>query len=161
MEQHEGAGADALGEVVYVELPEVGAQLTAGQVCGEIESTKSVSELFAPVSGEVVQINEAAAADPALINSDPYGEGWLFRVAVSDEFRVIRRLSSGASFFWVPTIQSMALPSKLLSARMLSVAKCTFCAPVCVEMTALLVPLSEPPVVVCVARTWVEAFVPL
>ncbi|MGI8393814.1 glycine cleavage system protein GcvH [Leucobacter sp. Z1108] len=77
--------ADALGEVVYVELPEVGAQLTAGQVCGEIESTKSVSELFAPVSGEVVQINEAAAADPALINSDPYGEGWLFRVAVSDE----------------------------------------------------------------------------
>ena len=77
--------ADALGEVVYVELPEVGAQLTAGQVCGEIESTKSVSELFAPVSGEVVQVNEAAAADPALINSDPYGEGWLFRVAVSDE----------------------------------------------------------------------------
>ena len=77
--------ADALGEVVYVELPEVGAQLTAGQVCGEIESTKSVSELFAPVSGEVVQVNEAAAAEPALINSDPYGEGWLFRVAVSDE----------------------------------------------------------------------------
>ena len=77
--------ADALGEVVYVELPEVGAQLTAGQVCGEIESTKSVSELFAPVSGEVVQVNEAAAADPALINSDPYGEGWLFRVAVSHE----------------------------------------------------------------------------
>lgn len=77
--------ADALGEVVYVELPEVGAQLTAGQICGEIESTKSVSELFAPVSGEVVQVNEAAAADPALINSDPYGEGWLFRVAVSAE----------------------------------------------------------------------------
>ena len=77
--------ADALGEVVYVELPEVGAQLTAGQVCGEIESTKSVSELFAPVSGEVVQINEAAAADPSIINADPYGEGWLFRVAVSGE----------------------------------------------------------------------------
>ena len=77
--------AEALGEVVYVELPEVGAQLTAGAVCGEVESTKSVSELFAPVSGEVVQVNEAAAADPALINSDPYGEGWLFRVAVSAE----------------------------------------------------------------------------
>ncbi len=77
--------ADALGEVVYVELPEVGAQLTAGQVCGEIESTKSVSELFAPVSGEVVEVNEAAAADPAVINADPYGAGWLFRVAVSAE----------------------------------------------------------------------------
>lgn len=77
--------ADALGEVVYVELPEVGAVLTAGAVCGEIESTKSVSELFAPVSGEVVQINEAAAADPSIINADPYGEGWLFRVAVSGE----------------------------------------------------------------------------
>ena len=72
--------ADALGEVVYVELPEVGAVLTAGAVCGEIESTKSVSELFAPVSGEVVQINEAAAADPSIINADPYGEGWLFAV---------------------------------------------------------------------------------
>lgn len=77
--------ADALGEVVYVELPELGAQLTAGQVCGEIESTKSVSELFAPVSGEVVEVNEAAVADPAIINSDPYDAGWLFRVAVSAE----------------------------------------------------------------------------
>ncbi|MGK0715665.1 glycine cleavage system protein GcvH [Leucobacter sp. W1153] len=77
--------ADALGEVVYVELPEVGAQLTAGSVCGEVESTKSVSELFAPVSGEVVEVNEAAVADPAVINSDPYGEGWLFRVAVTEE----------------------------------------------------------------------------
>lgn len=77
--------ADALGEVVYVELPELGAQLSAGQVCGEIESTKSVSELFAPVTGEVVEVNEAAVADPAMINSDPYGAGWLFRVAVSAE----------------------------------------------------------------------------
>ncbi len=76
--------ADALGEVVYVDLPEVGAQVTAGEVCGEIESTKSVSELFSPVSGEVVEVNEAVVADPALVNSDPYGEAWLFRVAVSE-----------------------------------------------------------------------------
>lgn len=77
--------ADALGEVVYVDLPAVGAQLTAGEVCGEIESTKSVSELFSPVSGEVVEVNDAVVADPALVNSDPYGAAWLFRVAVSDE----------------------------------------------------------------------------
>ena len=76
--------ADALGEVVYVDLPEVGAQVTAGEVCGEIESTKSVSELFSPVSGEVVEVNEAVVADPALVNSDPYGAAWLFRVAVSE-----------------------------------------------------------------------------
>ena len=77
--------ADALGEIVYVDLPEVGATITVGQVVGEVESTKSVSELFSPVAGEVVEVNETAVADPALINSDPYGEGWLFRVAVSEE----------------------------------------------------------------------------
>lgn len=77
--------ADALGEVVYIELPEVGAQLTAGEVCGEIESTKSVSELFSPVSGEVVEVNDTVVDDPALVNSDPYGAGWLFRVSVSEE----------------------------------------------------------------------------
>lgn len=77
--------ADALGEVVYVDLPQVGATLTAGQVCGEIESTKSVSELYSPVSGEVVEVNEAVVADPSLVNGDPYGAAWLFRVAVSAE----------------------------------------------------------------------------
>ena len=77
--------ADALGEVVYVDLPEVGAQLTAGQVCGEIESTKSVSELYSPVSGEVVAVNDAVVADPALVNADPYGTAWLFKVAVTEE----------------------------------------------------------------------------
>lgn len=77
--------ADALGEIVYVDLPEVGTSITVGQVVGEVESTKSVSELFSPVAGEVVAVNETAVADPALINSDPYGEGWLFRVAVSEE----------------------------------------------------------------------------
>ncbi|GAA1323270.1 glycine cleavage system protein GcvH [Leucobacter albus] len=77
--------ADALGDVVYIELPEVGKQLTAGEVCGEIESTKSVSDLYSPVTGEVVEINDAVVADPALVNSDPYGAAWLFRVAVTEE----------------------------------------------------------------------------
>ncbi|MCB1272992.1 MAG: glycine cleavage system protein GcvH [Leucobacter sp.] len=77
--------AEALGDVVYIELPEVGAALTAGQVCGEIESTKSVSELFSPVTGEVVEVNDAVVDDPALVNSDPYGAAWLFRVAVTEE----------------------------------------------------------------------------
>ncbi|GAA2844318.1 glycine cleavage system H protein [Leucobacter komagatae] len=77
--------ADALGDVVYIELPEVGKQLTAGEVCGEIESTKSVSDLYSPVTGEVVEINDAVVADPALVNSDPYGAAWLFRVAVTAE----------------------------------------------------------------------------
>lgn len=77
--------ADALGDVVYVELPEPGTAVTAGAVCGEIESTKSVSELFSPVTGQVVAVNEAVVADPSLVNSDPYGDAWLFRVSVSEE----------------------------------------------------------------------------
>ena len=77
--------ADALGEIVYVDLPEVGTSVTAGEVCGEVESTKSVSEIYSPVTGEVVERNEDAIADPALINSDPYGAAWLFKVAVTEE----------------------------------------------------------------------------
>jgi len=73
---------DALGDIVFLELPEVGSTIVAGAVCGEIESTKSVSELFAPVSGTVVAVNEAAVADPALVNADPYGAGWLLQVSV-------------------------------------------------------------------------------
>ena len=75
--------ADALGDLVYVELPEVGADVTAGAVCGEVESTKSVSELFSPVSGTIAEVNQAVADDPSLINSDPYGAGWLFKVDVT------------------------------------------------------------------------------
>lgn len=77
--------ADALGDIVYVDLPEVGAVITAGETCGEVESTKSVSDLYAPVSGEITAVNAAASDDPALINSDPYGEGWLFTVSVTAE----------------------------------------------------------------------------
>lgn len=73
---------EALGDIVYVELPAVGDQVRAGEVCGEIESTKSVSEFFSPVNGEVIAINTAVVDDPALVNSDPYGEGWLIKVAV-------------------------------------------------------------------------------
>jgi len=73
---------EALGDIVYVELPAVGDLVRAGEVCGEIESTKSVSELFSPVNGEVIAINLAVVDDPALVNTDPYGEGWLIKVAV-------------------------------------------------------------------------------
>ncbi|MET3922563.1 glycine cleavage system protein GcvH [Arthrobacter sp. UYEF20] len=77
--------ADALGDIVYVDLPEVGAAVTAGETCGEIESTKSVSDLYSPVTGEVTEVNDAVVADPAVVNSDPYGAGWLFKVAVESE----------------------------------------------------------------------------
>ena len=76
---------DALGDVVYLDLPEAGSTVTAGEVCGEVESTKSVSELFAPVSGTVAEVNAAVVDEPGLVNSDPYGDGWLFTVEVTDE----------------------------------------------------------------------------
>ncbi len=70
----------SLGDVVYVQLPEVGTEVTAGESFGEVESTKSVSDLYAPISATVVAVNSALDADPALINSDPYGEGWLLEL---------------------------------------------------------------------------------
>lgn len=75
---------DALGDIVYVDLPTVGDTITAGETCGEVESTKSVSDLYAPVSGEVVEVNQAAIDDTASINSAPYTDGWLLRVRVSE-----------------------------------------------------------------------------
>ncbi|AEA24754.1 glycine cleavage system protein GcvH [Pseudonocardia benzenivorans] len=74
---------EALGEIVFVDLPAVGTELTAGEACGEIESTKSVSELVSPADGTVVSVNEALADNPALVGEDPYGEGWLFTVEVA------------------------------------------------------------------------------
>jgi len=73
-----------LGDVVFVELPQVGTQLEAGDELGSIESVKAVSELFAPVSGEVVEINESLAEKPELVNTDPYGDGWMIRIRISD-----------------------------------------------------------------------------
>jgi glycine cleavage system H protein len=71
---------DALGDIVYVSLPEVGDVVEGGSTCGELESTKSVSDVYAPISGEVVARNDALDATPELVNTDPYGAGWLFEV---------------------------------------------------------------------------------
>ena len=76
---------DALGEVVYVDLPQPGSIVHAGEVCGELESTKAVSDLYSPVTGHVVEVNVAVVDEPSLISSDPYGEGWLFSVEVDAE----------------------------------------------------------------------------
>ncbi|MEV6906294.1 glycine cleavage system protein GcvH [Amycolatopsis sp. NPDC051071] len=77
--------AESLGDIVFVQLPSVGDTVTAGEVFGEVESTKSVSELYAPVDGEVVEVNEATTDTPELINSDPYTEGWLLKVRLSGD----------------------------------------------------------------------------
>ena len=74
-----------LTDVVHVTLPAVGDTVTAGDVCGEVDSTKSVSEIYAPVSGEVVAVNEALEDGPELVNSDPYGDGWMFEVRAEGE----------------------------------------------------------------------------
>jgi len=75
---------DALGDIVFVQLPDVGAEVTAGESFGEVESTKSVSEIYAPVTGSVVARNEDLVETPELINSDPYGAGWLVEIAPAD-----------------------------------------------------------------------------
>lgn len=79
---------DALGDIVFVTLPEVGSHVSAGQACGEIESTKSVSDLYAPVTGTVVERNESLDSSPELVNSDPYGEGWMYELRPTDEAAV-------------------------------------------------------------------------
>lgn len=74
--------AEKLGDVVFVELPAVDSGVSAGQVCGEIESTKSVGELYAPLTGDIVAVNEAVADDPSLINSSPFEDGWLLKIRI-------------------------------------------------------------------------------
>lgn len=76
---------DSLGDIVYVDLPKVGDAITAGQPCGEVESTKSVSELYAPVSGEVVAVNGALSDAPDTVNSSPYDEGWMVEVRLTGD----------------------------------------------------------------------------
>lgn len=75
---------DALGDVVYVDLPAVGSTVKAGEAVGELESTKSVSEMYAPIGGTVAAVNEALADNPQLLNEDPYGEGWLIEIDAGD-----------------------------------------------------------------------------
>lgn len=74
----------ALGDIVYVQMPKVGDTVVSGKVCGEVESTKSVSEIFAPVTGKIIAINESLSNSPELINSDPYNAGWLVEIELSE-----------------------------------------------------------------------------
>jgi len=87
---------DQLGDIVYVSLPAVGDAVTAGSACGELESTKSVSDVYAPVGGEIVAVNESLDTTPELVNSDPYGGGWLFEVVPSDPSTVDGLMDSAA-----------------------------------------------------------------
>ena len=75
---------DLLGDMVYVELPEVGREVRAGEECAVVESVKAASDVYSPLTGEVVAVNEALADTPELVNKDPYGDGWLFRVRLAD-----------------------------------------------------------------------------
>jgi glycine cleavage system H protein len=87
---------DALGDIVFVQLPDVGSSLDAGQAFGEVESTKSVSDVYAPMTGEVLGRNEALESTPELVNSDPYGDGWLIEISVADPSVVEAMLDADA-----------------------------------------------------------------
>jgi len=88
---------DALGDIVYVTLPDDGAEVAAGQTCGEVESTKSVSDIYSPVDGVVTALNPALDGTPELVNTDPYGEGWMFEVRVADS-KTLDGLLSAADY---------------------------------------------------------------
>jgi glycine cleavage system H protein len=85
---------EALGDVVFVELPEFGGNLAAGEEAGVVESVKAASDIYAPVSGEVVAVNEGLEDEPEVINSDPYGDGWLFKLKISDATELDRLLDA-------------------------------------------------------------------
>lgn len=87
---------DSLGDIVFVTLPKTGESVTANEACGELESTKSVSDIFAPVSGTVTEVNGALEANPELVNSEPYGEGWLFKVELAPGVSVEDLLDAAA-----------------------------------------------------------------
>lgn len=87
---------ESLGDVVYVELPRIGATVTQGQPFGVIESTKAVSELFAPISGKIVKVNTALTNEPQTVNQDPYGKGWIVEIEPSDAGQVAQLLDAGA-----------------------------------------------------------------
>lgn len=85
----------ALGDIVYIQLPKLGDQIGAGKVCGEVESTKSVSEIYAPLSGKVVLVNDALDSAPETLNKEPYGAGWIFEVEISAPSELESLLSAG------------------------------------------------------------------
>ena len=83
----------ALGDIVYIQLPKVGENIAQGKVCGEVESTKSVSEIYAPLTGKIVSVNSDLDAAPEILNSDPYGAGWIIEVEVSESSQLDSLLS--------------------------------------------------------------------
>jgi glycine cleavage system H protein len=87
---------DALGDVVYVQLPEVGAAVAAMAACSEVESTKSVSDVYAPVGGTIAVVNEALGEAPEMLNQDPYGDGWMFVIEMSDPSELDRLMDAAA-----------------------------------------------------------------
>ena len=87
---------DSLGELVHFEPPEVGSTVSQGSACGEVESVKAVSDVIAPLSGEVLEVNQKAVDEPEVVNEDPYGEGWLLRVRLSDAAEADALMDSGA-----------------------------------------------------------------
>jgi glycine cleavage system H protein len=89
---------DALGDIVFVDLPTVGAAIEAGSPCGEVESTKSVSEIYAPVAGKISSVNSVAETNPETLNTDPYGNGWLADVTVDDASAVTSSLLDAAGY---------------------------------------------------------------
>ncbi|CAB4589714.1 MAG: glycine cleavage system protein GcvH [Actinobacteria bacterium] len=92
----------ALGDIVYVQLPTIGQLIKAGSVCGEVESTKSVSEIYAPVDGKILQVNDLLNSQPELINSDPFGQGWLFEVPAPNS-EIFEKLLSSDSYGEITT----------------------------------------------------------
>src|SRR5262245_34346904 len=100
---------DQLGDIVYVSLPAVGEAVTAGAACGELESTKSVSDLYAPVDGEVAAVNETLDASPELVNSDPYGGGWLYEIVPADASAVDGLLDAAA---YQATLSACPVPAR-------------------------------------------------
>ncbi len=85
-----------LTDIVYVEVPETGRQVSAGDPVAVVESVKAASDIYAPISGEIVEVNEAVQNDPALVNTDPYGEGWLFKIKAEDASQLDALMDAGA-----------------------------------------------------------------
>lgn len=99
-----GHAQEALGDIVFTEVPEAGKQLSKGQEAAVVESVKAASDVYSPVSGEVVEGNQAVVDDPAMVNSDPEGEGWFFKVKLSDTGELDRLMDEGSYRDWVKTL---------------------------------------------------------